>query len=695
MISFGSKYWFLYLLAVLIAAAAATAVIYFRNRENEELTRKQLYILTGLRFLSFFLVAVLLLSPFIKTLKKITREPLIILAWDNSASLTSSPDSLETTAKLTLLRDELKKELPDNHAVLEYTFGESAKPLENYNFSEKKSDYGQLLRTIVNNHFNDNIAAVIIAGDGIYNQGKNPVNMLDEVNFPVYTLGLGDSTEVIDSRIQEIRVNRTTFAGNKFPVEIDTRYSKLKGKPLKISVLSGETEVASAIVTPPTQNFFHTQEFIIEAGTPGLKRFVIKTETVDKERNTKNNQSVFVINVLDKKQKVLILSEGPHPDIGAIRNTLDEQTTYDVSVFTEEPYPADLKNFNLLILNQLPTNSKSVSDILSKTEKDRIPTLFIVGNKTFIPQFNTFNLGAGIKPLAGTNEEAQAVINPIFASYSLSEELREIIPRFPPLQVPFADFETDAGLVPLFYQRILNIETNKPLLAAGTINGRKTGFIFGEGIWRWRLYNFSVNQSHVLFNEFVNQLVQYLALRQNEANFVLNFNPVYSETDEVIINAEVYNDVFERITTPEVKMKITNSTGEDFDFVFDVRGKDYYLNAGNLPTGDYSFSAEVEISGKGYTEKGSFTVIPVNFENADLKANFEMLSQLAVLSGGKFYNPQQIKELAAEINNSNRLVATNYFQEMISEILNLKWVFALILLLLSMEWFLRKFWGIY
>jgi hypothetical protein len=241
----------------------------------------------------------------------------------------------------------------------------------------------------------------------------------------------------------------------------------------------------------------------------------------------------------------------------------------------------------------------------------------------------------------------------------------------------------------------MNIETNKPLLAAGTINGRKTGFIFGEGIWRWRLYNFSVNQSHTLFNELINQLVQYLALRQNEDNFVLNFNPVYSETDEIVINAEVYNDVFERITTPEVKMKITNSVGEEFDFVFDVRGNDYYLNAGNLPTGDYSFSAEVEISGKTYTENGSFTVIPVNFENTDLKANFEMLSQLAVLSGGKFYLPDQSKELAAEIKDSNRLVATNYFQEMISEILNLKWVFALILLLLSMEWFLRKFWGIY
>jgi len=241
----------------------------------------------------------------------------------------------------------------------------------------------------------------------------------------------------------------------------------------------------------------------------------------------------------------------------------------------------------------------------------------------------------------------------------------------------------------------MNIETAKPLLATGTINGRKTGFIFGEGIWRWRLYNYYANQNHALFNELVNQLIQYLALRQNEDNFIVDFKPVFAETEEIILKAEVYNDAFERIKSEEVKIKIQNTANEEFEFTFDVRGDEYFLNAGNLPMGDYTFSADVDIAGKTYNETGRFTITPVNFENLDLRANHNLLYQLANESGGSFYAPNQSEQLISDLQNNNRLKATSYFQEMINELLNLKWLFFVVLLLLTVEWFLRKYWGIY
>jgi hypothetical protein len=597
--------------------------------------------------------------------------------------------------EITKIRDLVKSELTSKYSVVEYSFGERAKLLEELNYGEKKTDYSEVINAVVNNHFNENIGALILVGDGIYNQGKNPVNLMNEVNFPVYTIGFGDTTEVIDSRVQDIRVNRTSFSGNKFPVEIDTRFSKLKGKPIRITVFQDKKEIAGVMITPPNQNYFYTHEFILDAGEAGLKHFSVKTDIVENERNTKNNQAGFVINVLEKKQKILILSDGPHPDIGAIKNTLDLQTTYDVSVFTEEPYPANLSEFNLLVLNQLPTSGKSAADIVKNAQNSRIPILFIVGSKTFLPQLNALSQGAVISPLAGSGEEAQAIINTNYATFNLSEDFKEILPRFPPLQVSFAEYALDAGFTPLFYQKIMNIATAKPLLSTGTINGRKTGFIFGEGIWRWRLYNYYTNQNHALFNELVNQLVQYLALRQNEDNFIIDFKPVYAETDEIILKAEVYNDAFERINSEEVKIKIQNAGNEEYDFTFDVQGNDYVLNAGHLPMGDYTFSANVEFGGKTFSETGSFAVTPVNFENLDLRANHNLLYQLAAESGGKFYSPNESGQLIADLQSNNRLKATSYFQEMINELLNLKWLFFVVLLLLSVEWFLRKFWGLY
>jgi hypothetical protein len=695
LIFFGTKYWFIVLLAIVIASAAVLLLSYFRNKKNKDLTRTQASILMALRFLSFLLVAILLLSPFIRNLKKITQNPVIITAWDNSGSMISTQDSVKTADEISKINSAISSELGNKYSIINYTFGEKTAPFETLNFGEKKSDYSNLITTISNNHFNENIGAVILVGDGIYNQGKNPVNLINKISFPIYTVGLGDTTRIVDARIQDIQVNRTSFSGNRFPVEVDANFTKLKGKPLKLSIVQNNTELASTIVTPPNNNYFFSKQFILEAGKPGLKHYTVKIETTKNERNTKNNSNGFVINILENKQKILILSDGVHPDIGAIKNTLDLQKTYEVSVFTEEPYPANLTNFNLLILNQLPTQGKSVAKIIKTATTNRLPILFIVGNRTFLPQLNLLTQGVTITPLAGTGEEAQATINPTFATFKLSDDFKELLPKFPPLQVAYANFELAPEFNTLFYQKILNIETAKPLIATGHIKGRKTGFIFGEGIWRWRLYDYYVNQNQTKFNELINQLVQYLALRENEDNFIIDFKPVYAEIDDVILSAEVYNDAFERINSEEVNIEIKNANGDQFSFTFDVQGEKYYLNAGHLPTGDYTFDANVKIGEKTFDESGRFTVVPVNFENVVTRANHNMLYQLSAGSGGKFYLPNKIEDLISELKSNNKLKATSYYQEIIQELLNLRWIFFVVLLLLSMEWFLRKYWGIY
>lgn len=695
MISFEIKYWFIFLLSALIAAAGIALLLYFRNKENKDLKSTQVRLLMALRFISFFTISFLLLSPFIKNLKKITQNPIIITAWDNSSSLKSTPDSLKMETEINQVKSEVTEELQKSYSLVNYSFGEEAEVSDQLDFSEKKSDYSSLITTVSNQHFNENVGALIIAGDGIYNQGKNPVNLTSEINFPIYTIGFGDTTEIIDSRIQNIRANRTSFSGNKFPVEVDAQILKLRGIPLKLSIIHDNNELESVVITPPNQNYFYSNEFILDAGEAGLKHYSVRIQPVENEQNTKNNVAMFVINVLENKQKVLILSDGSHPDVGAIKNTLDLQKTYDVSVFTEEPYPSNLSDYNLLILNQMPTTGKSAAEIIKNAEANRIPILFIVGNRTFLPQLNALNQGVEIKPLAGSGEEAQATLNSNYATFNLSESFKEVLPKFPPLQVAFADYELDASFTPLFYQKIMNIETTKPLMATGMVNGRKTGFIFGEGIWRWRLYDFYLNQNQTAFNELINQLVQYLSLRENEDNFIVDFNPVYPEIDDIIFTAEVYNDAFERINSEEVTMEIRNTDDREFNFTFDVQGNNYYLNTGHLPVGDYTFSAHVNIGSETYNESGRFTVTPVNFENIVTKANFNVLYQLAEQSGGRFYLSPNVNQLFSELENNNRLKATSYFQEMIRELLNLKWIFFVVLLLLSLEWFLRKFWGIY
>jgi hypothetical protein len=695
LISFGIKYWFVFLLVLLVAAAGIVFLLYFRNKDNRELTKTQRNILMILRFFSFSLIAILLLSPFIKNLKKMVQNPLIIAAWDNSGSVTSTGDSLQLTREFIQLKNRISDELGSNYNLVHYTFGQETRFDGEINFSEKKSDYSNLINTLNNNHFNEKIGALLLAGDGIYNQGKNPVNMLENINFPVYSIGLGDTTEITDARIQGIKANRTSFSGNRFPVEIDTRFLKLRNSSLRVTVHEEKKEVAQVVITPSNNDYFQTQQFILDAGDPGLKRFTATIEIAENEKNTRNNTEHFVVNVLENKQKILILSDGAHPDIGAIKNTLEQQKSYEVSVFTEEPYPSNFSDFNLVILNQLPTSAKSMANIIESESNQKVPLLFMVGGKTFLPQLNALAHGSTVQPRAGTAEEAQAIINPAYANFTLSENFREVLEKFPPLMVPFANYQLDPEFNTLFFQKIKNIETGKPLISTGIFKGKKIGFVFGEGIWRWRLNNYFQNQSHAQFNELLNQLIQYLALRENEDNFIVNYDLVYTETDPVIMTAEVYNDVFERISNEEVTIVLRNESGDELDFTFDVRNNGYFLNAGNLPVGTYTFQAEVTIGNQTFSETGNFAVTAVNLENIVTQANHGMLYQLSAQTGGAFFTQKEVAQAMEELKNSNSLKPVNYFQEMITELLNLRWLFFVVLLLLSVEWFLRKYWGIY
>ena len=53
------------------------------------------------------------------------------------------------------------------------------------------------------------------------------------------------------------------------------------------------------------------------------------------------------------------------------------------------------------------------------------------------------------------------------------------------------------------------------------------------------------------------------------------------------------------------------------------------------------------------------------------------------------------KENFNQIKNSDSLKPVSYFQDMVSELLNMRKVFLVIIILLSVEWFLRRYWGIY
>jgi len=670
-------------------------LMYFRSRDAAELSSLQRKILSLLRFTVVFIVAVLLAVPLLKTVRKIVQNPVVIIAVDNSLSIKGLHDHDQNKQSALDLLDAVQKGLSDKFELAGYTFGERVERSFLPDFSEKISNYGVALNVIHNNHFNQNIGALIVLGDGIFNLGENPLNVSEKLNFPVFTLALGDTTIYADAGISSVRINKTAFLGNKFPVEVDIRHQGLQSHTLRFSIEHQGRLLYEELIQTTDRDGFRTISVYLDAENEGLQHYSAKIETTDAELNKTNNFQRFVINILENKQKILILSNGSHPDAGALKQALEDQINYEVTLVSQEPYPAEIKEYNLIVLVQMPSSSNSGRTIMEEASRNKIPLLFFIGPQTHIPQFNLLGLGAEIRPQAGNMEDAQPVLNKSFANFTLSNNLNEMMERFPPLKVPFARYVLDHSWNIIAYQRIRNIETDRPLMAVANREGIKTGIIFGEGLWRWRMYNYLFGESHLEFSEFVDKMVQYLSLRDNQDNFIIDFKPVYQETESVIMTAEVYNDAFEPIVTPEVNMVLSDSANHEFSYVFDRGNRFYRLDAGRFPPGNYRFSATVAIGDNVYDENGNFTVMPVNLEQTETRANHRLLYQIAYQTGGGFYLPQEVEGLIQEVAGHTRIKPFSYFQSQLAGILNLKWVFFVILIIIGTEWFLRKYWGIY
>jgi hypothetical protein len=239
-------------------------------------------------------------------------------------------------------------------------------------------------------------------------------------------------------------------------------------------------------------------------------------------------------------------------------------------------------------------------------------------------------------------------------------------------------------------QKIGSVNTEYPLLAFNGNEERKMGILLAEGIWKWRLQDYSVNANHNLFNEFVFKLIQYLSVRTEKKNLSVITRKSFFENEAISFEAEVYNASFELVNTPDVFITVTDSAQKKYQFTFSKTQNAYKLDAGIFPSGYYSYEAKTSLSGKVYLDKGSFLIKPVVEEITNTTANHLLLKDISNRNNGVMVLPNSMMSLSELIGKREDVKSISHSEISLNEMINLKWIFFLILSLLSIEWFLRK-----
>ena len=169
----------------------------------------------------------------------------------------------------------------------------------------------------------------------------------------------------------------------------------------------------------------------------------------------------------------------------------------------------------------------------------------------------------------------------------------------------------------------------------------------------------------------------------------------YPGNQNVLLEAELYNDAYEAVNEPDVNLKLTNEEGEQFNYVFSPYDKNYRLDLKQLPEGVYQYRAQTKLGKKSYHAGGEFVVTSLSLESRNLQANHRMLYRLANEHGGQMLYPDEIKNLPAMLSERDDLKSKVHYEEHFSALHSLLAILLMIIGLLSLEWFLRKYFGSY
>jgi len=679
---------------ILLCLAAGLGYSFLLYKAKAPWTKKMNQFLFVLRTILVTLLSLLLLGPILKITTNVVEKPTLAFLIDNSRSVQESTDSVARGRLINEMEVSKTKFRALGYEVTTTNLDNS--PAEKFQFTSPTSDLASAIRGVAARYEGKNLAGIVLISDGIYNNGTSPLYSTGRV--PISTVGVGDTTDRVDLVLKNIAYNKITYQGNKFPVRAEVMIQGLSNQQVTVSVLKNGKVLSTQQQDSGAKSFLGF-DFSIEALEKGIQRLDVVVKSVREEASSKNNRSSFFVEVVEARKRILLIAPAPHPDIKAIKAVVDNAFNYELVVHipgVTELNPSLLKPnaTELVIFHQVADRNNKTASLYQQFKNASASLLLIVGT-----QSNLRQLGANQIPLSfesiGQWDEVTPVVNTTFRDFNFLDNSNGAFSKYPPLTVPFGKFSFPSNAGVLLYQRIGSVATDRPLLLTWDEDTRKVAALVGEGFWKWRLSEYANTEKAIVFDDVFSKLIQYLCMLEDKKKFKsFAIQNEFSEATPVVIESQVYNDLFEPIYGNTIAIELKNEKDQitSYQYTTSPGGSRYQI--GGLPEGVYQFKSATNIQGKREQVNGQFLVTAQNIESQNLSADFGLLRKLALATGGKFYTSEQMNQLALDFDKEKpqAIIRSN---ESFNSLINLKWFFFMLLALIATEWFLRKYHGGY
>ncbi len=681
------------LIPVFLVSVAISAVLYYRFNSVFSPTLRK--ILFAIRFLVLFILGLLLLNPNFYQNTKILNKPVLLVAVDNTESMLLVNDSLSLRSEINQILEQMKTELDEIYDVEIVGFNHQIESNPTFDFLGKRTDLGSVLQYAGDKYYMLPKAGIVLLTDGNNNQGINPTSLAENDATRIFPLVFGDTLPAVDAFIDAIYYNKMVKLGAKFPVDVVIQAHGLKDEKMVVSIEKDGKTIQEQQITVSQSDYNKELRFLLESANQGSQAYVVKLSPLDAERNRSNNERSFYVQTIESGEKILVLGHSHHPDLGAIASALRQFEDLEVEVKTLVNFPIDLSKYQLIIAHGIPSADERSQALFLDPQFNSRSVWYIWSTTTQLKSLESANFPWKMESEITGFEYVGAQANSQFTSFLMPGDWARQYSGYPPLYAPFVKLGNQQPVDIMFKESLRGYETGESLLGFWNSGPLKRAFLAGEGLWKWRLYNFQTKGNHDDFNALVHRISKYLLTGAVKSRFHLDYQGTYNETDLIRWQAQTFNKAYEFVDNAQISLTLTNEEQVEYEYVFSLENQSYMAQLGYLKSGSYQFKAQAVLPDTTFQKTGSFVVEAWNMEKSSSGANMPLLNSLAQASRGKVYQAQNSAKLINDLKVSPESAARYSIIQKIIQFIELKWLLLLLVLLLATEWVLRKSWGSY
>ena len=719
---------------------------------KQRLALGQSSFLVFLRTCVYILLIFFLLGPALVD-KRVTklRRPLTVLI-DSSASMAFPASSKATQdgkpgkSRLDLVREKLLngqepliQKLNRDYDLRLYRFGTSVEPISPGSLSQLKAqDEGTRLLELLPRAATDAGAqsGILLFTDGITNGDQKTLDGTPALSVPVFTVGVGETEGFTDVRIAEVRAPEFAFRGREFKIDLTVQAYGLKGKSVPLYFNRGKNLITSRPVAIDSDSFEQKITFSFNPKELGTHSFSLSIPAQPGEQITENNHKEFKVDVHRDKIRVLTLSGSPAWNYRFLRMAMKQDPLIELVSFvflrtpTDTvdvpdnqlsliPFPIDdifleeLKNFDVVFFDDF-SHRAYFNPVYLERVKDFVRD---GGGLAMLGGFRSFDSGGyaesalkDVLPVELDNKgryQTQATVRPVLTASGKVHPITRLLPdpkaneeawaKMPPLadlnQVRGARGET------LLSASGDGAATGSPLLTIGRFGKGRTLALMTDDVWRWNFIavgNRETPQNHL---KLIRQAVRWLAQEPAFEQVQIRPIPTSRPGEKVAIKLRVLKDDFTPTAQASVQLRVFGPEGEPSLVSATADSEEGEYTGEYTPTKEGSYRVEAEASLAGKTlgkDKTSFSVAFPYGETDDGRPRTDLLKQIAEASHGEFFsindwNDKALDKIAAKLESH---APSQIVEQRQTRLWSTLWPFSIILALLSVEWWMRRKWGL-